>query len=49
MKIFNSFDQEVMSYNHSSIDEVDITKLWSLMNISSTRNGDDVVYEPWIP
>lgn len=49
MEIVDSFDQEVMSYDRSSIDEVKIAKLRSLKNISSTGNEDDVVLEPCIP
>lgn len=49
MEIMESFDQEVTSYNHNSIDEVKITKLQSLKNISSIGNGDDVILEPCIP
>lgn len=49
MDIANSFDTEVVSYDHSFIDEVEIVKLRSLKNISSIENGDDVVLEPCIP
>lgn len=38
-----------MIYDHRSIDEVEITKLQSLMNISSTRHEDGFVLEPCIP
>lgn len=48
MEIIKSFDQEVTSYDHSSIDKVKIDKLWSLKNISSTGNEDDVILEPCI-
>lgn len=49
MEIMESFDQEVMSYDHSSINEVEIAKLRSLKNVSSTRNKDNVILEPCIP
>lgn len=48
MEITESFVQEVMSYDHNSIDEVEITKLWSLKNVSSIGNEDDVILEPCI-
>lgn len=48
MEIVDSFDQYVMSCDHNSIDEVEIAKLRSLMNISFTGNEDDVVLEPCI-
>lgn len=43
------FDQEVMSYDHNSIDEVEIVKLRSLKNVSSTGSKEDVILEPCIP
>lgn len=49
MEIADSFDQEVISYDHSSIDEVEIAKLRSLMNISSNGNEKDIVLESCIP
>ncbi|KAI5399032.1 hypothetical protein KIW84_064412 [Lathyrus oleraceus] len=49
MEIADSFYSKVMSYDHSFIEEVDISRLRSLKNISSTRNEDDVVLEPCIP
>lgn len=48
MEIADSFDQEMMSYGHSSIDEVETAKLKSLKNISSTKNEDDIVLESCI-
>lgn len=48
MEIADSFDQEVISYDHSSTDEVEIVKLLSLRNYSSTRNEYDVILEPCI-
>lgn len=38
-----------MSYDHSSIDEVEITKHRSLKNVPSTGNEDGVILEPCIP
>lgn len=49
MEITDSFDEEVMSYDHSSNDNVEITKLPSLNNISSTGNEDDFILEPCLP
>lgn len=49
MEISDSFDPEVMSYDHSSIDEVEIAELRPLKNISSTGNEDGVILEPCIP
>lgn len=49
MEIADSFDQEVMNYDHNSIDEEEIAKLKSLNNISYTKNKDDVVLEQCIP
>lgn len=49
MEIMESFDQEVTIYDHNSIDDVGITKLQYLKNISSTGNEDDVILEPCIP
>ena len=49
MDIANSFGTKLVSYDHSFIDEVEIVKLRSLKNISSTDNGDDFVLEPCIP
>lgn len=49
MEIMDLFDQEVMSYDHNSINEVEIAKLQSLKNVSSTRNEDAVILEPCIP
>lgn len=49
MEIIESFDQEVMSYNHNCIDEVEMTKLQSLRNVSATGNEYDVIWEPCIP
>lgn len=43
-----SFDQEVIIYDHCSLDEVEIAKLRSLKNVSATRNEDDVILEPCI-
>lgn len=43
MEIADSFDQAVMIYDHSSIDEVEISKIRYLKNISSIGNEDDVV------
>lgn len=48
MEIIESFDQEVTSYDHNSIDEVEIAKLRSLKNISSIGNEDYVILEPCI-
>lgn len=49
MKITYSFDEEVMSYDHSSTEDVEIGKLRSLKNISSSGNYDDILLEPCIP
>lgn len=49
MEIVESFDQEVVSYDHSSIDEIEIVKLQCLKNVSSTRNEGDVILEPYTP
>lgn len=48
MEIMEPFDQEVMSYDYNFIDEVEIDKLRSLRNVSSTGNEDDVILEPCI-
>lgn len=49
MEISESFNPEVTSYDHISIDEIEITKLRSLKNVSSTGNEDDVTMESCIP
>lgn len=49
MEIRESFDKEVMSYDHNSNNEVEIVKLLSLKNFSSTGKEDDVILEPCIP
>ena len=49
METSESFSEEVMGYNQSSMDEVEITKLLSLRKVSLTKNEDDVVVEACIP
>lgn len=49
MEITKSFDQEVMSYDQNCIDEVEISKLRTLRNVSSTGNEDVIILEPCIP
>ena len=48
MEILKSFNQEVVSWDHNSIDEMEIAKFRSFKNVSSTGNGDDVILKPYI-
>ena len=49
METSGSFSEEVMGYDQSSMDEVEIVKLRSLRKVPSNRNEDDVVLEACIP
>ena len=46
MEIMESFDQEVMSYDHNS--PMEIAKFRSLKNVFAIGNKDDVILEPCI-
>lgn len=49
MEMIESFiDQEVISYDHNTINDSEISKLRSNMQISSTENEEDVVLEPFM-
>lgn len=49
MEMIGSFiDQEILSYDHNTIDDSDISKLWSNKKISSIKNEEDVVLEPCV-
>lgn len=47
MEIIESFDQ-VVSYDHNFIDEMEIPELRPLKNVSSIGNEDNVILEPCI-
>lgn len=49
MEMIRSFiNQEVLSYDHNTIDDTDISKLQSSKHIYSTGNEEDVVLEPYV-